>query len=361
MRRVAAILISLSMSAFCAAQAIPDARIMPAYPQVLPIDSLLHPTDYSGSELRNLQSNLQATPLWGTPDGRVVAIVAMADNAIPSKPRSPQIGSAADWKFVDVTNFVTSGVLLNLSRDAAARATISRGAVLSPVYALSDVSCAQLLSPGFTSGPCGDRAAIAHTGMLEFGTDWTILQNLDLDLSYGLGWLRRDTTTPAAAMTPPLDIFAAVGNPQFPTLLIPGLESANIQSSGLSALGHWHLDGPASLDFGASLNRYQLSAPNAPLLTSLNQAAVSFGLRHGAFSGMVTGHVLGPSDSFNSSARWAGLDIGFSWRTPWQGEFTFGTQNLWSSGSLPNLTDPNSHEVESNQARVPYVQYHQDL
>jgi hypothetical protein len=361
MRRVAAILITLSMPAFCAAQAITDARLTSTYPQVLSIDSLLHPTNYSGSELGNLRSNLQATPLWGTPDGRVLAIVAMADNSIPSKPQSPQIGSGADWKFVDVTNFVTSGVLLNLSRDAAARATISRGAVLAPTYALNDVSCGQLLSPGLTSGSCGDRAVVARTGMLQLGTDWTILQNLDLDLSYGLGWLRHETATPAGATAPPLDIFAAVGNPQFPTLLIPGLESANIQSTGLSALGHWHLDGPASLDFGASLNRYQLSAPNAPLLTSLNQAAVSFGLHHGAFSGMVTGHVLGPADSFNGSARWAGLDIGFSWRTPWQGEFTFGTQNLWSSGSLPNLADPSSHEVESNQARVPYVQYHQDL
>jgi len=361
MRRVAAILISLSTSVFCAAQAISDAHITPAYPQVLPIDSLLHPTQYSDPELRNLQSNLQATPLWGTPDGRVLAIVAMADSSIPSKPQSPQIGSAADWKFVDVTNFVTSGVLLNLTRAATARATVSRGAVLAPAYALNNGSCAQLLSPGFTSGSCGYRAVVARTGMMEFGTDWSILQNLDLDLSYGLGWLRHDAATPTGAMMPPLDIFAAVGNPQFPTLLIPGLESANIQSSGLSALGHWRLDGPASLDFGASLSRYQLTAPNAPLLTSLNQAAVSFGLRHGAFSGMVTGHGLGPSDSFNGSARWAGLDIGFSWRTPWQGEFTFGTQNLWSSGSLPNLTDPSSHEVESNQARVPYVQYHQDL
>ena len=356
MLHLRATVVALSLSALCAVQALAGVPKEGSYDPVLPIDSLLRPAAYTNPEL----SNLQATPLWGTPDGRVLAIVAFGDNTIPSKPRSPQIGSGADWKFVDVTNFVTSGLLLNLSHDAAARATISRGLVLAPVYAPSDSSCSQLLSPGITTGPC-DHAVLARSGLLQIGTDWSILQNVDLDLSYGLGWLRHEAAAPLA-LAPAVDLFTAVGNPQFPTLLIPGLESANIQSSGLSALGHWRTEGLASIDFGASLSRYQLSAPNAAPLTSLNQAAVTFGLRHGSFSGVVTGHVLGPGDSFSSTAgRWAGLDIGFSWRTPWQGELTFGTQNLFSSGSLPSLTDPSSHEVESNQARVPYVQYHQDL
>ena len=29
--------------------------------------------------------------------------------------------------------------------------------------------------------------------------------------------------------------------------------------------------------------------------------------------------------------------------------------------ALPNLADPAAREVDSNQARIPYVQYHQDL
>jgi hypothetical protein len=88
---------------------------------------------------------------------------------------------------------------------------------------------------------------------------------------------------------------------------------------------------------------------------------VSFGLRYGSFSGNVTGHVLGPTDVFSSNSRWTGLDIGLSWRTPWQGRLSVGTQNLWSSGAVPLLNEPGAREVESNQARIPYVQYHQDL
>jgi len=40
--------------------------------------------------------------------------------------------------------------------------------------------------------------------------------------------------------------------------------------------------------------------------------------------------------------------------------FSVGAQNLWSSGTPPLLSE-SAHEVDPSQARVPYVQYHQDL
>lgn len=344
-----AILLALLCPAFTAAQSLADAPPV----QPLLVDQFLRASAAASPAF----SNLQATPLWSTPDGHVLAIVALGDNSIPSKPQSPQIGSAADWQLVDVTNFVTSGLLLSFDRDAAAYATITRGAVLAPLLAPG----ALLPCTSLADADCSERAAIAHSGLLRVGSTWTILDDLDLDLSYGLGWLRHDTNLYPGAGAPPIDLFGAIGNAQFPTLLIPGLQGADVQNSSLAAAGHWRLDGPGFIDFGASLSRLQLYAPNAPALTSLNQAAVTFGLRHGAFGGVVTGHLLGPSDAFNNPNRWAGLDIGFSWRTPWQGELIFGTQNLWSSGSVPNLGDSGTREIESNQARVPYVQYHQDL
>jgi hypothetical protein len=305
-------------------------------------------------------SNLQATPLWGTPDGRILAIVASADSSVPAKPQSPQIGSAADWKLVDVTNFATSGLLLNLGGSASAYATFGRGNVLGPTLPAASLNCSPLASPAAVDASCGTRFTLARSGTMQFGTDLSVLDNLDLDLSYGMGWFRHDATP--GPNRPVLDLFGALGNAQFPTLLIPGLDASNVQNSEVSALGHWRFDGPSSLDLGASLGHMQLYSPlgNMPL-TSLNQAAVTFGMRYGAFSGNVTGHLLGPADAFTANSRWTGLDIGISWRTPWQGQLSLGTQNLWSSGSVPNLADPGAREVDANQARVPYVQYHQDL
>jgi hypothetical protein len=355
MRRLSAILLCLLTPALCAAQAAADdARVQVAAPPLL-VDQLLRSLPDAPSAL----SNLQATPLWSTPDGRILAIVASADSSVPAKPQRPQIGSAADWKFVDVTNFVTSGLLLNLNRDTAAYATFGRGVLLGPTYSTL-WSCGPVLSPA-AGAACGDRTILAHSGTLQFGADWSVLDNLDLDLSYGMSWFRHDVA-PGAASLPTLDIFGAIGNSSFPTLLIPGLDTSNVQNTELSALGRWRFDGPTSLDLGASLGRLQLYAPaGSTPLTSLNQAAVTFGLRYGSFSGDVRGHVLGPADAFGSNSRWAGLDIGFSWRTPWQGQFRVGTQNLWSSGTVPNLSEPGAREVDANQARIPYVQYHQDL
>jgi len=117
MRRLFAILLPLLLPALASAQPVvgspwqASANLQPGL-----IDQILRPQAYPVSGL----SNLQTTPLWSTPDGRILAIVAMADNSVPARPQSPQIGTAADWKFVDVTNFFTSGFQLGLSREAAA-------------------------------------------------------------------------------------------------------------------------------------------------------------------------------------------------------------------------------------------------
>lgn len=350
MRRLSAILPLLLTSAFAAAQTSVDGA------QPLLLDQFLHQYKSAPETL----SNLQATPLWGTPDGRILAIVASADSSVPAKPQWPQVSSAADWKLVDVTNFASSGLLLNLSRGASVYATFGRGSVLGPAMPSAALACSPLLSSVAVDASCGERFTIARSGAMQLGTDWTILDNLDLDLSYGQAWFRHDAA-PGISHAP-IDLFGTLANPQFPTLLIPGLDLSNVQNTEVSALGRWRFDAVSSVDLGASLTRMQLSSPigNTPL-TSLNQAAVTFGMRYGAFSGNVTGHLLGPADTFNPNARWSGLDIGISWRTPWQGQLSFGTQNLWSSGNMPNLAEPNAREGDPNQARVPYVQYHQDL
>ena len=315
-------------------------------------EQLLHvPTSLARSE--------GLLPLWSTPDGRVLALVALgSNNATPILPQSPQIGSAVDWQLVDVTSFVTAGVSLRISDTASAYASFGHGIVLTPMYATApSPACGQ---PGaFGIGNlCANESTLGRTGTLHLGTDLTA-GNVDLDLNYGLSWLRlNDQST---SQRPTWDLFTNLGNETLPTLVIPGIELANVQSSGFNAEGRWNLDGNRSVDLGAALSRIQFEMPGAPLLPSLNQAALSLGLHRGDFSGVIVGRVLGPSDRINGNQRWSALDLGISWRSPWRGVFSLGAQNIWSSGNLPALTDPTSHEVDANQARVPYVQYHQDL
>ena len=79
MRRLSAILTLLLLPALAAAQSTVDGPAVPvaAPPQL--VDQLLHTRRFAPEVL----GNLQAIPLWGTPDGRVLAIVASADSSVP--------------------------------------------------------------------------------------------------------------------------------------------------------------------------------------------------------------------------------------------------------------------------------------
>jgi hypothetical protein len=298
----------------------------------------------------------RAMPLWGTPDGRILTLVAAGANHNPTLPKSPQLGDAGEWRLMDVTNLVSGGLLMRLGNDANAHVSLGRSALVAPLAA----GC----TPTAASADCLGSSPFARGGDFRIGANWLATDNLELGLSYDMAWLRHDNlggSYPAASSSG----FAGLGSPALP-LGLSGYSLLDAQNSQVNALGRFRLDDDQSVNIGASLGRIQLSVPGTSTpLTSLNQAAVSFGVQYGSFGGNLTGHMLSPVDALGTgaaSSRLSGVDLGVSWRTPWSGMFRVGTQNLWSSGSLPYLNNgPVSREIESSQARVPYVQYHQDL
>ena len=304
-------------------------------------------------------------PLWSTPDGRILAIVAMGSNTTGSAPTlspAPHLDAASDLKFIDVTDFVSTGVGVHLRDNIGAYANFDHGVVLAPTYsAANTLECNPAFSFGLDSR-CVAASTRVTNGAVRLGSGITT-GNLDVDLSYGLSWLHAGDTQRFGGIPQPTfwDVFSGA-NGNAPTLVIPGIELASLQSSTVNAGGRWHFDENQSLDLSAAFGRIQLEVPgNATALPNLNQAALSVGVRRGDFSGVVVGHVLGPADLLNSGQRWSSLDLGISWRAPWRGVFSIGAQNLWSSGNLPAMVEPTSREPDMTQSRVPYVQYHQDL
>jgi hypothetical protein len=300
-------------------------------------------------------------PLWSTPDGRVLALVALAGgHGAPALPQAPQIGSAADWQLIDVTHFVSGGLSLHLGNRVNAWARFGRGIALTPLNSeAATLGCDSGLAFALNES-CPYRNAPASTGALSIGTSLST-DRLDVGVDYGYAWLRHESAPlTAVAQTPPWDLFATIGNEALPTLAIPALQWADVSDNAIRAQGRWHWSDQSSLDIGAALSRLRFELPGNTLLPALNQAALSFGVRSGNFSGTLTGRVLGPADPLGSGQNWASVDLGISWRAPWRGVFSVGAQNLWSSGTPPLLADP-AHETDPSQARVPYVQYHQDL
>lgn len=141
---------------------------------------------------------------------------------------------------------------------------------------------------------------------------------------------------------------------------LPDFDSA----TQLNAHGRFALNANSGVVLGASMGRIRLLPGNQLGLTTLDQRALSFGIQHGAVSTSIVGRTMQPEPGtgvpgmLNADRRWNSIDLGVTWRLPWQGSLSFGAQNLWSSGNVANTP---AGPPEPDQSRTPYVQYHQDL
>lgn len=137
--------------------------------------------------------------------------------------------------------------------------------------------------------------------------------------------------------------------------------SAFDRSTQLNARGRVALGGNSGIDLGASVGRIHLLPGNLLGVDTVDQKALSFGVDRGPVSGSLVGRVMQPTaglpGGYSPDRRWSSIDLGVTWRLPWQGQLSIGAQNLWSSGAPANTpVGP-----EPDQSRTPYVQYHQDL
>jgi hypothetical protein len=130
-------------------------------------------------------------------------------------------------------------------------------------------------------------------------------------------------------------------------------------SAQLNARGRVALDSKNGIDLGASVGRIRLLPGNLLGINTLDQKALSFGVDHGPLSGSIVGRTMQPSipGGLYADKRWNSIDLGVTWRLPWQGQLSIGAQNVWSSGNSVNTPAG----PEPDQSRTPYVQYHQDL
>jgi hypothetical protein len=157
------------------------------------------------------------------------------------------------------------------------------------------------------------------------------------------------------------------GNATLPRLLpgaLPGVNglSGFDSSTQLNARGRLALDSASGIDLGASVGRVRLLPGNLLGISTLDQKALSFGVDRGPLSGSIVGRTMQPEAGVPGAGyqdrRWNSIDLGVTWRLPWQGQLSVGAQNVWSSGSS-GVNTPMGPEPD--QSRTPYVQYHQDL
>jgi hypothetical protein len=300
------------------------------------------PLDVGAAPLPMLAQGEPVLPLWTSPDGRLLTIVALSEPlGAPVLPLAPNYDAASQWGMMD-TSALLGGLRWNFGRGFHADTLI--GDTLAHPVICAEAGCAvdDAGSVSFTEGVFDGR----------IGLGWTSPGG-DVDLSYGLSWLQSGTPGRALPLT-------NASGAALPVLALPGLAPYQLQSgNAMSAHGTWHLGGP-TLDFGASYGEGRfLSFGEAGSLMpglDLNQTTLSLGVGTGSIRGVIVGHLLSGETPLLAGKRWTTLDLGVSWRTPWQGVLSVGAQNLWASPA-----EPTAHDADPAQARMPYIQYRQDL
>lgn len=339
--RIAIIVLSLLLSVDAVAQKIAPATLVDAQrPLVDHLLSIEVDAPLAGS-------STQVVPLWASSDGRLLAIVAMSRNAgAPALPPSPSFGGVSDLRIVDATDLFSAGLRLRMGHGLRADLALGREAS-SP------------LSQGFaTHASCLSASCLADANALaaSIGLGWTSLSGYGPDLSFGLSWLNVENL-------PLLSGFAANASPIDLALVdMPGLVDYRLDSSRqVNARGVWQLGQDKIIDLSATLGRAKVSPIWYGLANSgldLDQASLGLGLASGSLRGSIVGRISSIDVPGQIGARrWSGLDLGVSWRTPWRGEVTVGAQNVWSA----QLDAAAPREADPSQARMPYVQYRQDL
>lgn len=173
-----------------------------------------------------------------------------------------------------------------------------------------------------------------------------------IDFGFGLFWLRPSLASGASAWS---------GFGPFTPALLPELRGAEFSLSRGFALG----DG-TRLVLGGGLTQQQWRSPALASVLDTRFADLSLALEMGDFSGLLSGRRYFPTRSDASPLQV--LDLGVSWRTPWQGQFSVGAHNIlgrqapaspaaqaFGLGADVDLLD------ELPQGRVPFVRYRQEL
>jgi hypothetical protein len=186
------------------------------------------------------------------------------------------------------------------------------------------------------------RVGIDH--QLSFGDE-----QLPFDVSFGLSWLRADVEQPFAE--PSLNLFDERFQPS------PGLLE-EISGETVTLAGTQWLSERSWLRVTGSSSRFRSDRPLLAGPLNWTSSALRVDAGFGAFAGSLTGH---RTDSRQAARSWFDIDLGVSWRTPWQGRLTVGARNLLGQDEAHLGGRENDAASRLMEARTPYVRYQQDL
>lgn len=300
------------------------------------------------------ESEAHVLPVWNTSSGRIEALLLL----------SPQQDAAHPTDWLRSRGPQLPGIGL--------RTTSNEGHRLSGNLHLDNntglaLLCNQGIHVAMALGALADQCLLAEVAapndplMLRSRNPGVLLdaqwQSAEgaLDLSFGLSWLRTSLEQTSESALP------ALSSSLHHSTGIAPLLPATLGEIDLRQM-HWNsslnFSGQRWVSLGGALGTQELLGMfGSPM--RWDSATVTLGIGYRGVSGRLTGRLI---ELPEGQGNWSGLDLGFSWRTPWQGELSFGAKNLLNK--TPDTSQWPLHElpaIEAPSGRTPYVRYKQDL
>lgn len=299
----------------------------------------------------------QLLPVVSRSDGRIEALLLLDTPPAPLNPLdrllapgTARLGAAARVR-MDGGNAVDAALMLD--RGPALALLCNQSIGLATTLASLSEHC--LLAP---LGRGEHDALLGSARASQFEAGWRSEQ-FGVDLSFGLSWLDSGRLQPYGQDASSLPALSALFAPGQFALAAPELAGARLLSRGIGVRGLFDLGSQRWLSVGGALSRNRIDPGFAGALglRRFDSSALSVGVGQGNLYGELTGHV---AEVPGSDAFWGGVDLGISWRTPWDAQLTVGARNLISHGSNPWLGSDGA-ALDEGESRVPYVRYKQDL
>lgn len=132
----------------------------------------------------------------------------------------------------------------------------------------------------------------------------------------------------------------------------------SVRSRDVAIQGEWRVNSVVTMQLLGSQGELSASASPMPAsFATAEQTVLGFGISAGSLSGSVTGRRITPLSPLRDAAGLTAIDLGVSWRTPWQGQLTVGARELSISSAAADAAEAR----DGLEDRTPYVQYRQDL
>jgi hypothetical protein len=188
-----------------------------------------------------------------------------------------------------------------------------------------------------------------------------------VDLSYGLGWLETgDRLADAGGWLGLGQLSEAAASLLLPGWLGPTLSEIDRRSERLGVGAHLWLGPQLRLELSYGHDQRPGDWLRTGIVPSImpwtpgTEDSLSLGIGYGRFQGALTGRQWRPdaATGISSEPGLDTLDLGFSWRMPWNAELEFGARNLIVR---PQRPDTAKSGPEQGDLRTPYIRYHQDL